>query len=266
MSRLRTFLARDNWVAACEFDPSSDTDVFSRISDKVKENIQLDIKSYVILDIDSTLYEVAPRTVRILREAAEALREGIPAPVCEALSRLDEPTAGYSLEDTWANLGLCLKDAELGAAREQLRTYWRERFFSNDYLEHDKPYPGMPEFAKELYDLGAELVYLTGRDEPGMRVGTLRILARDGFPIAVPRTQLKMKAGREFDDVEHKVGVAQNLCADGEVVASFENEPRNFVALFQALPSAIHVFVDTICSEQPAPVIQGAYRLRRFRA
>ncbi len=266
MSRLRTWLAREDWVAACEFDASEHADVFARISNKVKDTVALGAKPYVLLDLDSTLYEVAPRTVRILKEAVLALGTELPDSVRGALSSLDALTAGYSLEDTWTNLGLCLKEPELCGARERLHTYWRERFFSNEYLEHDKPYEGTADFARTLHALGAELVYLTGRDEPGMRIGTEKILERDGFPVCGPRVQLRMKPARDMDDVAHKVGVAASLAELGPIVASFENEPRNFVALFQALPETIHVFVETVCSDKPAEVISGAYRLRRFRA
>lgn len=265
MGKLRSWLAREDWVAACEFDPCQETDVLTRITDKIKENNTLNRKSIVLLDLDSTLYEVAPRTLQILREAATSLQSTIPFPVQSALAQLNEPSTGYSIEDTWQKLGLCLKNPELSPARDLLRDFWRERFFSNAYLEHDVPYPGTKDFASELHGLGAELVYLTGRDEPGMREGTLRNLERDGFPTGA-HTQLRMKALREADDIEHKVGVALSLTEQGDVVASFENEPRNFVALFQALPQSIHVFVDTICSDKPAAVVRGAYRLKRFRA
>ncbi len=265
MGKLRTWLAREDWIAACEFHPEQESDVFTRIADKINENSGLKRKPFVLLDLDSTLYEVGPRTLHILREAATTLGTSMPAPVRTALDQLSEPKTGYSIEDTWEKLGLCLKSPELSPARDRLRSFWRERFFSNEYLALDIPYPGTRDFACQLHDLGAEIVYLTGRDEAGMKEGTLRNLARDGFPIG-PNTQLRMKADREDDDVEHKVGVALHLQKQGEVVASFENEPRNFVALFQALPKSIHVFVDTICSDKPAPAVRGAYRLKRFRA
>ena len=34
--------------------------MLTRIGDKIKENNSLETKSYVLLDLDSTLYEVAP--------------------------------------------------------------------------------------------------------------------------------------------------------------------------------------------------------------
>jgi hypothetical protein len=264
MKRNPTQFVREDWVAACEFDPSPDAHVLDKIIEKIKDNKHSGRPGYVLLDLDSTLYEVAPRTIRILKEAALALEPEVPHPVRSALETLEEPVTGYSIEDTWQKLGLCLKDPGLSQTRRNLNAFWSERFFSNAYLEHDVPYPGTTGFVRTLHSLGAELVYLTGRDAPRMHEGTMKCLHRDGFPIGLPGTHLRMKASQYMDDIEHKVGVAEALQKTGHILASFENEPRNFAALVKAVPQALHVFVETVCSNKPAPAIQGAYRLRRF--
>lgn len=254
------FFERQAWIEACAFAPHTPSDILSRIIEKVRETTAQSEKAYVLVDIDSTLYEVAPRTAQILLEASREL--DLELNVREKLAGVTSP--GYSLEDTWRLLGWSLQDSELNRVREQLHAFWHARFFSNGYLDYDLPYVGMKQFAWELQEAGAEIVYLTGRDEPGMREGTLRCLKRDGFPIE--GTQLRMKSSRQGDDVIHKVGVALSLAQTGTVVASLENEPRNFAALAQALPEAIHVFVDTVCSKTPAPAVQGGYRLHGFHS
>jgi hypothetical protein len=201
---------------------------------------------------------VAPRTALILREAAACPVLGLPREIAQALLELENP--GYSVDDTWQALGL---PAQQEPARSALHAYWRARFFSDSYLIHDRPYPGTAQFVSELHALGAQLVYLTGRDEPGMKQGTLRNLERDGFPLGAG-TRLAMKDRRETDDVVHKVGTARRLAETAPVIASFENEPKNFVALFDAFPDAVHVFVDTVCSTQPARAVQGALCIRGF--
>ncbi len=253
-------LSRGDWVTACAFDATQDAALLASIGNKIKENSALNVKSYVLLDLDSTLYEVGPRTLRILRDGLQALGDQAPAAVRAAFATLENP--GYSLEDTWRALGLCLEDVELETVRGRMQAHWRTAFFSSDYLDHDIAYPGAAQFAQSLHVLGAELVYLTGRDEPRMREGTLRCLKRDGFPLG-ERAHLRMKASREIDDVVHKVGAAQALAREGAVVASLENEPRNFVALFEAFPDALHVFVDSVCSDKPATVVRGNARLLR---
>lgn len=256
-------LARESWVSACEFDVASD--VLAKIESNAKTHLSQGSKAYVLLDLDSTLYEVAPRTVRIFKEAVRELHHQIPEPVRQAFQSLGPSVTGYSVEDTWRNLGLCLKDPALSEARNNLEAFWSEKFFSNEFLAEDVPYPGTAAFARSLHRLGANLVYLTGRDLPRMGKGTRECLERDGFPIGVDRTDLRMKASHRLDDVFHKVGIAQALAKEGAVVASFENEPRNFAALAEALPDTIHVFVDTICSNKPAPAVRGAYRLSRWQ-
>ncbi len=264
MKEPRIPLARESWVSACEFNAAPD--IFSKIESHALAHLSKGTKAYVLLDLDSTLYEVAPRTVRIFKEAVRELHAAIPEPVRVALQGLGPGGTGYSVEDTWQNLGLCLKDPKLSEARGSLEAFWSEKFFSNEYLSEDVPYPGTAAFARNLHSLGASLVYLTGRDVPRMGKGTLECLQRDGFPIGVDRTQLQMKASHRLDDVIHKVGIAEALAKQGAVVASFENEPRNFAALAEALPDAIHVFVDTVCSNRPAPAVRGAYRLRRWQS
>jgi hypothetical protein len=256
----RISLSREDWVEACAFDLTRDADLLTAIARKVNENKSLGVKSYVLLDLDSTLYEVGPRTLRILRDGLRELGDQAPQTVRAAFESLQTPD--YSLEDTWRKLGLCLQSEELGATRGQLQAHWRKAFFSNDYLHNDVAYPGAVSFTQALHDLGAELIYLTGRDEPAMREGTLQCLERDGFPLG-ERTHLRMKASRELDDVEHKLAAAMAFARQGAVVASLENEPRNFVALFEAFPDALHVFVDTVCSDKPAAVVKGARLLRR---
>jgi hypothetical protein len=171
---------------------------------------------------------------------------------------------GYSLADTFDAMGLSLEDPEVKEAQQTAKKYWARRFFTNEYLKHDRVYPGAPEFVRELHELGAEIVYLTGRDEPGMGIGTRANLLRDGFPWETERTHLLLKKAFELDDVEHKQGAAEYIRRHGTLVASFENEPLNLVALYELFPEAMHVFVETISSDRPAMPCKGLYRIRGF--
>ena len=109
------------------------------------------------------------------------------------------------------------------------------------------------------------IVYLTGRDEPGMGDGTRAMLLRDGFPWETERTHLLLKPAYGLPDLEHKINAAQFIRAHGELVASFENEPPNLVAIYEQFPDAMHVFVETVCSDHAAPAGRGLYRIRGFR-
>ena len=112
--------------------------------------------------------------------------------------------------------------------------------------------------------MGAEVVYLTGRDEPGMGIGTRGRLLEDRFPLDVPRTHLLLKKSFELDDLEHKSKASDYVKRLGNLVASFENEPPNLIALSDIFPAAMHVFVDTVYSERPALPRSGLYRITGF--
>ena len=156
-------------------------------------------------------------------------------------------------------VGVAAESPELVNAIEAVKKFWSQRFFASQYLKYDRPYPGAAEFTRKLHALGAEIVYLTGRDEPGMGDGTRSVLLRDGFPWEVERTHLLMKKAAPLSDLEHKKEAAHYIRKHGQLVASFENEPPNLVALSELFPEAMHVFVDTICSDHPAPAAQRAF-------
>ncbi len=145
-----------------------------------------------------------------------------------------------------------------------MRSFWTDRFFTSSYLVHDRPYLGAVKFVQDIYNLGAKVVYLTGRDEPNMGEGTRANLVRDGFPWNVERTQLLMKPEAYMDDLEFKRQAAILVNSQGALIASFENEPPNVAALHELLPDVMHVFVDTVCSEQLARPRKGLYRIPGF--
>ena len=112
--------------------------------------------------------------------------------------------------------------------------------------------------------MGAEIVYLTGRDEPNMGRGTQLNLQRDGFPFHLPRTHLLMKPSFDMPDLDYKLSVMDFIRQRGDLVASFENEPPNVIAFQKIFPESMHIFVDTVCSEQPAQPGRGLYRIARY--
>lgn len=99
-----------------------------------------------------------------------------------------------------------------------------------------------------------------------MGEGTRANLLRDGFPWNVERTHLLLKPNFEMPDLEHKTNAGEYIRTHGKLVASFENEPLNIVGLYRLFPDAMHVFIDTGCSETPATPLQGLYRIEGFAA
>ena len=251
---------RQDWISACEFHPLNEKEIFAEIDRRLSKHKN----ALVLLDLDSTLYEVGPRTYAILKEWQESSAAAAFPEVRTALDSLKHDHIGYSIRDTFKLLGIDVESPKHVEAFDSAKSFWGKRFFSNDYLKNDRPYPGAVEFAKQVYQAGATLIYLTGRDEPNMGLGTRQNLLRDGFPWEAERTHLLLKKSPSIDDLSHKRDAADYIRRHGTLIASFENEPKNLVALFEIFPDAMHIFVDTIFSDHAAAAGKGLYRIRGF--
>ncbi|MBL7714823.1 MAG: HAD family hydrolase [Bdellovibrionales bacterium] len=254
---------RHDWIRSSHFHDLQETDVLNEIGRRIKKT-QETAHPLVLLDLDSTLYEVEPRTHQILLEWIDSPQSTSFPIARDKVAKITRDHLGYSLKDTFSRLGLDLSFQEFSAAWENAKAFWQERFFNSDYLKHDIAYEGAAEFVNDIYKLGCEIVYLTGRDEPGMGRGTRQNLLRDGFPWEKPKTHLLLKPTFEMDDLLHKKSAENYIRKHGTLVASFENEPLNLVSLSEIFPEAMHIFVDTICSDRPAPVAQGLYRIKGY--
>ena len=251
---------RKQWIEASRFHDLDDRQVLDHVLESVRKGPP---GGQVLLDLDSTLYEVGHRTYQILKEWRESRdAQGYPR-IHAALQGLRLDHVGYSLKDTFQALGFALDDPEILAMHRQAKGFWTSRFFSSEYLKFDRPYSGASDFVRDLHRAGAAIVYLTGRDEEGMGRGTREILARDGFPVG-ERIDYVLKPTRLGDDHEHKVVSSRKLRERGPILASFENEPRNLMSIARELPGATHVFVETHCSDHPADPADGIYRIRGY--
>lgn len=255
-------LAREHWQAKSHFHPLTDQEVLQLVLDKVQRFQHLK-RPLVLLDLDSTLYEVAPRSLKILKEWLET-SPAIPTELRTALEDLKLYQMGYSVKDTLRNIGFPVKTPEFEKIAEDIKVFWWDRFFTSNYLLHDCPYPGAVEYANALYDAGADLCYLTGRDNTRMRKGTEQNLVRDGFPYFTQGTRLIMREHAHWSDALHKTHQIQLLSNESHLVASFENEPINLVEMSKIAPQALHVFVDTVCSDTLVELGQNLYRIKGF--
>jgi len=255
--------SRKQWQESTHFHPLSEGEVLSLVTETISR-FKSAQRPLVLLDLDSTLYEVGPRTLRIIQEWIPTYSNRLPLEIKMALENLVPSQVGYSLKDTFANLGFPVATRELETILTDLKVFWWDRFFSSDYLSHDRPYPGAVEYANHLYDLGAELCYLTGRSELRMRKGTETNLLRDGFPFGMQGTELLMRQEEDWSDEQHKAHQAAKLITRGFPIASFENEPVNLVTLSKLIPQAAHIFVDTVCSDQAAEPGKNLYAIKGF--
>lgn len=193
----------------------------------------------VVFDLDGTLMDNRPRTASILQELADELRiEKHEA--AEVLAAVRAEGLAYLLTDSLRTLGL-----EHPELLERAEAYWRERFFTDAYLKHDIAIDGSVELARACYDAGAKLVYFTGRDLPGMSLGSFQSLRDLGFPIGVVGTELVLKPDAKIPDEIFKREEGPKLARIGRVIAAFDNEPGNCNAFLEMSPEADVVFVDT---------------------
>ncbi len=212
----------------------------------------------VVFDLDGTLLDNRPRVVAILHELGDHWRATHP----EAAERCRKATVkdiGYGVIDNLRRLGI-----EEAWLHEEGLTFWKQRFFADHYQAHDVPIPGAVRFAVACHEQGAFLVYLTGRDLPGMALGTFKSLRDLGFPIGAMGTKLVTKPAFEIPDTEFKRSVARDLARFGEVVAVFDNEPANCNLLLEAHPECDSVFVDTQHAPDPPNLDRRVFVIDTF--
>lgn len=193
----------------------------------------------VVFDLDGTVMDNRPRTVAILQEFATELRAEAHS-AAEAFAATQAESLAYLLTDSLQRLGV--EHLEL---MNRAESFWRERFFSDHYLEHDIAVRGSIELARACYDAGATIVYFTGRDLPFMSLGSFRSLRDLGFPIGVVGTELVLKPNASIPDELFKREEGPKISRIGKVVAAFDNEPGNCNAFLEMCPDADIVFVDT---------------------
>lgn len=249
-------LAGKAWIQACQFKAHSNKEVIDHVLDRCQPG------GVLLLDLDSTLYEVGPRTFQILEEFRNSEFIKPFEKVRETLSKMKAEQMGYSLYDTFTNIGL--SPLEYKEALKVAKDFWRDRFFTHEYLKYDHVYPGAVEFVNNAYDKGVNIIYLTGRDEPGMGKGTRDRLVFDAFPFNKPRTKLFLKKDFHIDDLHHKMSACDEVRKEGALVASFENEPPNVVAFSEQFPDAAHIFMDSSYSDREAPIKHDLFKITSY--
>lgn len=210
-----------------------------------------------VLDIDSSLVLTHKRNEAILRHYAQTLRHKHPE-LAERMSHLECRPMEYgyfaALERTLP--GLSKTDTE------ELHAYWREHFFSNDFLHYDIPHEGALEFVKLLEQKNLPYVYLTGRPSDRMRPGTLDVLAKFGFPIT--DKILHMKPNETFIDEGYKAEVLKDIIRGYNNVIFIDNEPKVLNQVDKFYPQVDLVFVDT-CHSPNVQAPASALAIRDFR-
>lgn len=208
-----------------------------------------------VYDLDSTLFSTGPRNLAI----AKAFSHYRPQ-ISPFLERLDPERMGWNVMQDIEDLGF-----QDQATLAELRAFWRATFFTDHFVKLDGVYPGAVELVRAVRRAGCFTFYLSGRDEPGMRQGTLDALSAAGFPMPGADVILRLKPTWEEEDLPFKLRVFQELQDIGEVVLAFENEPANANRFLHGFPGAAVVLHATIHAPNPEPLDPGVHKVDSLR-
>ena len=178
-----------------------------------------------------------PRHLKIAQEFAS-----FRTPAAAVVGRMEAEDFGYEADVAMKQAGM--RDPRL---LREFRAYWAQNYFTSKYALLDLPHAGAVDFVHACYERGAQVIYLTGRDEPKMGEGTRRSLVQHAFPMG-RRATLLLKPQTRMGDTEWKTQALPQVEAAGRVAATFENEPRNANLFAQRYPEGIHVLMETVCS------------------
>jgi len=211
----------------------------------------------VVFDLDHTLFDNGPRTIALLREYAQGAGETELYTRLRAVRELGLP---YMLKDV-----LSLVEEERPEIIEAARKFWLSRFFTDEIQRLDVPIAGASAFTNEVFEAGATVVYLSGRDVPNMLVGCTESLRTHGFPVGLAHTLIVLKPTWETRDFDFKRDVVDFLGTLGQVVAAFDNEPANCNLFRRMFPKALSVFLDTAMAPDAPPLDAGIPSINDFR-
>jgi hypothetical protein len=183
-------------------------------------------RGLAVFDLDSTLFDVSPRLKKILHDFAMDPDHRARFPdACQILEKAETFRSDWGIKDAVIRAGL---DSHHPEFHQALKQFWLQHFFSNEYLDFDIPYEGAVEFVQEVAQIGADIVYLTGRDVHRMGEGSRDVLLKWEFPLQAPQSQLVLKPQKGMDDAEFKSQwFAQLPLGHYEKIWFFENEPVN---------------------------------------
>jgi hypothetical protein len=194
----------------------------------------------LIFDIDSTLMDTGPRNQKILDAAFDQFDFLKPW-----RDKLDTETPFWNICDPLVAAGL---DDQFKL--DLVYRFWRERFFTDEWVQLDRPYPGVAGCLHELKNRGFRLVYLTGRHSPGMEAGTRAGFLHHGLPASVDEV-FSFKPGFDIEDARFKAAACKSLVELGTIVGTLDNEPANVNLFSRYFPAARNLWMQTITSPEP---------------
>ncbi len=238
--------------------PNAQRDLLEKVIARCKNSDPRSPPPVIVFDLDGTLMDNRPRTIKIMHELADRWASREPS-ISAKMKSAGVNDLAYLFTDSLMKIGISKPDL-----LTEGDAFWRERFFFDAHLVHDIALPGAVSFARDLYAARATLLYLTGRDLPNMGLGTFRSLRDLGFPIGVAATEIILKPDAAMPDEAFKRALAPQLTRVGEVIAAFDNEPGNCNVFAEAYPKCTSVLVDTQFMPGPPPLLPQVAKIADF--
>lgn len=233
------------------------SDVLQHILNSIDEAHTKGILPICVFDLDGTLFLTRSRTLAILADFAK--RTGRDA--------LAQVVAGISIEEQrYLVLEPLAQRMELSAEEKAaILAWWRGHFFTDEWCAGDKPMAGGPAFVRACFERGAFIYYLTGRHIHGMERGTAQSIVSNDMPLYGGRALLQLKPDFTTDDEVYKLDALSAIRSlNGQVIATFENEPGNANLFAEAFPEATHVLVGNTHRPDAPPPRDDIVRVRDF--
>lgn len=202
-------------------------------------------KTAVFFDLDSTLFDVHPRTEAILSQLLTDHE------FKQKYGDLVEQLKRVRIEKTdWGIRDAMLRHKIQGPTEffTDIKNFWRYHFFHDRLLVHDPVYPGSDKFVQAVAHAGAHVYYLTGRDQLRMKKGTIESLKRWSFP-NIDEAHLYMKPSTSEEDENFKAEVLKRKSTEYGKIYFFENEPVIISKVREENILVEIIFVDTIHSQ-----------------
>lgn len=229
--------------------PHKAIDIFNKIKD-----LALVQKTHplVVFDLDSTLFDVAPRLEKVLIDiASEPLIIQKFPNVIPHFKNIKTEQRDWGFVEVLKRAGV---DHDHHDLFKTVKEFWIEKFFSNEYIHYDKPYLGSVEFVQKIDQLGIPIVYLTGRDVKRMARGSREVLLKWNFPLDDKNSRLVLKPEKSMDDALFKRDWIHNYISESKKsLFLFENEPVNINLVARELPKVELVFFDSTHSRKETP-------------
>lgn len=223
-------------------------DLFKALEERRKTlRVRDSARPLLLLDIDDTLIDCRYRKRRVFLDfaAQEEIRREFPSE-SQTLATIPLAMVQYRVFDSLKLLGIDQRDFG-----DRLFQFWLNNYFTYPYLVLDEAFPGAVRFVRESYANGFALVYLTGRDQPGMGPGTFEAMHKLGFPRHGEHIHFLLKPDPKTPDLAFKMSALEEVAQMGPVAAAFENELSNLNAMAERFPEAAMYWRNTLFSPDP---------------